>query len=55
MVQISFQHIQQVDPVSIDATIQFRELELMERTRYNDLRNSAQNSNFNLSSSEGSS
>ena len=43
------------DPVSIDATIQFRELELMERTRYNDLRNSAQNSNFNLSSSEGSS
>ena len=43
------------DPVSIDATIQFRELELMERTRYNDLRTSAQNSNFNLTSSEGSS
>ena len=43
------------DPVSIDATIQFRELELMERTRYNDLRNSAQNANFNLSSSQGSS
>ena len=31
------------DPVSIDATLQFRELELMERTRYNSLRNSAQN------------
>ena len=31
------------DPVSIDATLQFRELELMERTRYNDLRNSAIN------------
>ena len=31
------------DPVSIDATLTFRELELMERTRYNELRNSAQN------------
>lgn len=31
------------DPVSIDATLTFRELELMERTRYNDLRSSAQN------------
>ena len=31
------------DPVSIDATLTFRELELMERTRYNTLRNSAQN------------
>ena len=31
------------DPVSIDATLTFRELELMERTRYNDLRTSAQN------------
>jgi hypothetical protein len=29
------------DPVSIDMTIGFRELELMERTRYNELRNSA--------------
>jgi len=29
------------DPVSIDATITFRELELMERTRYNQLRSSA--------------
>ena len=31
------------DPVSIDATLTFRELELMERTRYNELRASAQN------------
>ena len=31
------------DPVSIDATLTFRELELMERARYNDLRNSAKN------------
>ena len=31
------------DPVSIDATLTFRELELMERTRYNELRISAQN------------
>jgi hypothetical protein len=31
------------DPVSIDATLTFRELELMERTRYNELRTSAQN------------
>ena len=31
------------DPVSIDATLTFRELELMERTRYNALRSSAQN------------
>ena len=31
------------DPVSIDATLTFRELELMERTRYNELRSSAQN------------
>ena len=31
------------DPVSIDATLTFRELELMERTRYNELRNSAKN------------
>jgi len=31
------------DPVSIDATIQFRELELMERVRYNQLRLSANN------------
>ena len=31
------------DPVSIDATLTFRELELMERTRYNTLRQSAQN------------
>ena len=29
------------DPVSIDATLTFRELELMERTRYNQLRSSA--------------
>ena len=29
------------DPVSIDATLQFRELELMERKRYNALRLSA--------------
>ena len=29
------------DPVSIDMTIGFRELELMERTRYNELRDSA--------------
>ena len=29
------------DPVSIDATLTFRELELMERNRYNQLRNSA--------------
>ena len=31
------------DPVSIDATLTFRELELMERTRYNELRRSASN------------
>ena len=31
------------DPVSIDATLTFKELELMERTRYNELRASAQN------------
>ena len=31
------------DPVSIDATLTFRELELMERARYNELRLSAQN------------
>ena len=31
------------DPVSIDATLTFRELELMERTRYNELRNSVTN------------
>ena len=29
------------DPVSIDATLTFKELELIERTRYNELRNSA--------------
>jgi len=29
------------DPVSIDATLTFRELELIERTRYNELRDSA--------------
>ena len=29
------------DPVSIDATLTFRELELVERTRYNELRDSA--------------
>ena len=29
------------DPVSIDATLTFRELELMERSRYNQLRSSA--------------
>ena len=29
------------DPVSIDATISFKELELMERARYNQLRDSA--------------
>ena len=40
------------DPVSIDATLTFRELELMERTRYNALRSSAQNTD--RSSSEGS-
>ena len=43
------------DPVSIDATIQYRELELMQRTRYNDLRNSAQNATHDMSSSQGSS
>ena len=32
------------DPVSIDATLQFRELELMERKRYNALRISASQS-----------
>lgn len=31
------------DPVSIDATLTFRELELMERHRYNELRRSARN------------
>ena len=31
------------DPVSIDATLSFRELELMERKRYNELRLSAEN------------
>ena len=31
------------DPVSIDATLSFRELELMERKRYNELRLSASN------------
>ena len=40
------------DPVSIDATLTFRELELMERTRYNALRSSAQNTD--RSSTEGS-
>ena len=40
------------DPVSIDATLTFRELELMERTRYNALRSSAQNTD--KSSTEGS-
>ena len=29
------------DPVSIDATLTFKELELMERSRYNQLRQSA--------------
>ena len=31
------------DPVTIDATLSFRELELMERKRYNELRLSATN------------
>jgi len=34
------------DPVSIDATLTFRELELMERQRYNQLRRSASNHSF---------
>ena len=44
------------DPVSIDATLTFRELELMERTRYNELRASAQNKQAGTadSSTEGS-
>ena len=42
------------DPVSIDATLQFRELELMERTRYESLRNSAQNNRNSIGSIGGS-
>ena len=42
------------DPVSVDATLQFRELELMERTRYESLRNSAQNNRNTLGGIGGS-
>ena len=41
MAQTNLAHTLVVIPVSIDATLTFRELELMERKRYNELRLSA--------------